>query len=83
MNKLFLSSKYGNWWCRKKFLKLMNFYKKRLRSMFGFKQKRGDLLKDLDKNIQIINLDIDRTYKSIFLLKRKLYQINLIFFFLA
>ena len=37
--------------------------------MFGFKQKK-DLLKDLDKNIQIINLDIDRTYKSIFLLKR-------------
>ena len=32
--------------------------------------KKGRLLKDLEKEVSIINLNIDRTYKSIFPLKK-------------
>ena len=37
--------------------------------------KKGSLLNDLEKNVRVINLDVDRTYKSIFYL-RKLIILN-------
>ena len=58
------------------FLKLINFYKKNGHNVcLVLNKKKGSLIKDLEKNVQIINLNIDRTYKSIFLL-RKLIILN-------
>ncbi len=58
------------------FLRLINFYKKKGHNVcLVLNKKKGRLLKDLEKDIRVINLDVDRTFKSIFFL-RKLIILN-------
>ena len=58
------------------FLKLINFYKNKGHNVcLVLNKKKGSLLKDLEKNVQVIDMNIDRTYKSIFFL-RKLIVLN-------
>lgn len=53
------------------FLKLMNFYnKKGYEVCLILNKKKGKLLNDLEKNIKVINLNINRTFKAIFLLRK-------------
>ena len=72
MNKLFFylpTMDVGG--AEKNFLKLINFYKKQGHSVcLVLNKKKGRLLKDLEKEVSIINLNIDRTYKSIFPLRK-------------
>ena len=77
MNKLFFylpTMEIGG--AERNFFKLINFYKKKGHNVcLVLNKKKGNLLNDLEKNVKVIDLDIDRTYKSIFLL-RKLIKSN-------
>ena len=72
MNKLFFylpNMEIGG--AERNFLKLINFYKKKGHHVsLVLNKKKGRLLNDIEKDIHIINLNIDRTYKSIFVLRK-------------